>query len=67
MSQTITPIAVKIREAAHMVGLSERRIVSLIQSGQLASSKVGRSRLIEVASLQRLVEANKEVPAKQPA
>ena len=66
MNQASTPIAVKVREAARMVGLSERRLVSLIQSGALASSKVGRSRLIEVEALHRLLNTTREeVAAKQ--
>jgi excisionase family DNA binding protein len=49
------PIAVRPREAANLLGVSERTVRSLLATGALRSVKLGAARLIAVADLERLV------------
>ncbi|MDB5711673.1 MAG: excisionase family binding protein [Sphingomonas bacterium] len=51
------PLAVRIDVAATMIGLSRSKIYELIEEGAITSVKVGRSRLIPVASLHAFLAA----------
>jgi excisionase family DNA binding protein len=55
MSETIAPRTVRPHVAARMTGLSRTVIFDLIRQKKLASRKVGKARLIDVASLEALV------------
>jgi excisionase family DNA binding protein len=44
-------------EAAQMIGIGITRLYELIGSGQIESCKLGRRRLVKVASLRKLVDA----------
>lgn len=44
-------IAVRVKEAAELLGCSKEHIWHLIAEGELRSSKSGRARLVEYASL----------------
>jgi excisionase family DNA binding protein len=57
------PIAVRMRVAADMFGLSERTIANMVKDGRLPSFKAGRARLIPVAALQALAASGQEVSA----
>ena len=48
-------LMVTVAEAAEMLGVCRNRVYELIYSGQLNSVKMGRSRRIAVAELQRFV------------
>lgn len=54
---TVEAMAVSTREAAAALGLSARTIARLIERDELASVKVGGSRRIPVAELERLAGA----------
>ena len=45
-----------VRETAEMLGVSRNRVYELINSEQLASIKLGRSRRISIASIRRFVD-----------
>ena len=46
-----------VRETAEILGVSRNRVYELINSEQLASVKLGRSRRISIASIRRFVDA----------
>ncbi|TPG56605.1 helix-turn-helix domain-containing protein [Sphingomonas glacialis] len=52
--QKIEPLTVRISTAVRITGLSRSRIYELIQSGDLATVKVGRATLIQFSSLRAL-------------
>ena len=54
-SEKVDPIAVRPRDAADRLGLSERKVRGLIASGELRSVKIGAARLIPVVDLERLI------------
>jgi excisionase family DNA binding protein len=54
---TPEPLAVRIDVAAMMIGLSRSKLYELMEVGAIASVKVGRSRLIPVASLHAFLAA----------
>jgi excisionase family DNA binding protein len=49
-------LIVTVEEAADILSLSRSKIYSLIRSGKIRALKIGRSRRIPVAELQRFVE-----------
>ena len=51
------PLTVRIATAVQLTGISRSRIYELIQSGELATVKVGRSTLIPYASLKALTKS----------
>jgi excisionase family DNA binding protein len=51
------PLAVRIPIAAEMLGLSRSTIYELLEAGDLRSIKVGRVRLVIVASLTEFIES----------
>lgn len=51
------PLAVDVRGAAQMIGLSPRSIQALIKAGELPSFTVGRRRLLPVEGLRRWIES----------
>lgn len=50
------PLLVSINEAAEMLGVSRRLTISLLDSGQLRSLKLGRRRMVPVAALHEFIE-----------
>jgi excisionase family DNA binding protein len=50
-------IAVTVTECGHMGGWGKNTTYKLIADGSLDSFKIGRRRLITIASLRRLIEA----------
>lgn len=67
----VTPLAqritVRYHEAAVLTGLPVTKLSDLVNSGQVKSSKIGRSRLIEVKSLIAVIEAAQREPLRFPA
>ena len=51
----VEPLTVRISTAVRITGLSRSRIYELIQSGDLEIMKVGRTPLVQYASLKALV------------
>lgn len=51
MTATITPAALKPKDAARYLSISERAIYNLIERKQLRVRKVGRSTLLRVRDL----------------
>jgi excisionase family DNA binding protein len=56
------PIAVTVKAACRMGGFGLTKAYELIESGELASLKIGRRRLIRVDSLERLLAVPAETP-----
>jgi len=54
------PITVSVRSAQEMLGLGHTRIYELIRDKKLDSVLIGKRRLIEVASIERLVEQSRQ-------
>lgn len=59
------PLAVSVITAAEMLSCGRDTVYALVNSGQLASFKVGGRRLIAVSALQAFVASH--VPELQPA
>ena len=55
-SVSITPAALKPKEAARYLSLSERAIYNLIERKELKARKVGRSTLLRVRDLDAFLE-----------
>ena len=51
----LEPLTVRVSTAVKLTGISRSRIYELIQSGDLAVKKIGRSTLIPFSALKRLV------------
>lgn len=50
-------LAVSLRDAAGVLGLSHRTIQGMVHRGELPSFKVGNRRLLSIAELRRWVDA----------
>ena len=59
------PLAVRIEEAAKLVGLSKHTIRAYIRKGKIRAVKVGRAVLVPTAELERLVREG--VPPREDA
>jgi excisionase family DNA binding protein len=55
-----TPLTVRIPAAVRMTGIGRSKLYELIASGDIEIVKIGTSTLIPVASLQALIERNKQ-------
>jgi excisionase family DNA binding protein len=53
------PLALRLDEAAGAVGLSRRTLERLIADGELVACRLGRSVVIEVKELERLLTRNR--------
>lgn len=53
------PLAISINDAAKALGLGRTSIYSLIGDGQLETFKLGRRTLVKMASIRRLVDAQR--------
>jgi len=58
--QHIEPLAVNAKDAARMLGVSERTVFNLSQAGKIACKKVGWRSLYPVASLKAFLETPDE-------
>jgi excisionase family DNA binding protein len=58
------PLAVSVKEAARIVGVSRSRLYELIGSGQVEARKIGSRTIIPTDSLRALVA---DAPEKQAA
>lgn len=61
----LPPVAVRIPEAAAMLGIGRSTLYLCIAAGEIETIKVGRSTLVPVASLNAFV-ASKRVRAAAP-
>ncbi|WP_157219341.1 helix-turn-helix domain-containing protein [Flavisphingomonas formosensis] len=55
-AQSPEPVTVRIPEAMRMLGLGRSKLYELIGDGQIATIKVGRSRLVVMRSIHDFVE-----------
>jgi excisionase family DNA binding protein len=53
------PMTVRIPDAVRLTGISRSTLYVLIRDQRIETVKVGRSRYIVVASLQRFIDANR--------
>ncbi len=58
-------LAVRVREAASLIGLKEPTVRAYIRKGKIRAVKVGRAVLVPVSELERLVREG--VPAHEDA
>ena len=58
----VEPIAVSPAEAARLAGIGRTTIYAAITSGELSSLKLGKRRLIVVASLRAWLQAHQVTP-----
>jgi excisionase family DNA binding protein len=54
--ETVTPLAVGVKKAAPMIGVSVSTIWTLIRQGKLPTKRVGTRRLIPVSALKALLD-----------
>lgn len=54
----VEPIAVRIVDAAQMLGLGRSSVYKLIDTGEITTVKVGRARLVVVASLRAFIDTH---------
>ena len=54
------PIAVRVSQAARMVGLGRSKFYELIASGDVETVKIGRCTLVPIESLYELIEKARE-------
>ncbi|MFO1006983.1 MAG: helix-turn-helix domain-containing protein [Planctomycetaceae bacterium] len=59
-NQRVTPLALRAKEAAECLGISERTLARLKASGQLAFVRVGNVVLFPVKSLEAWLEGHSE-------
>ncbi len=52
------PLAVSVADAAARIGISERHLGTFIRTGAIASSLIGRRRVITIAELSAFLEKN---------
>lgn len=50
---THEPLAVRARDAAKILGVSERTLAKFVAAGEIPSAKIGKSRLFRVAALEQ--------------
>ena len=60
-------LAVSVRAAAKRAGLGRTTIYDVIASGDLPTIKIGRRRLIRIATLDQWLESLEQRPAKKAA
>jgi excisionase family DNA binding protein len=59
----VEPIAVRVRQAAAMLGIGRSTLYMCIAAGEIETIKVGRSTLVPVESLTAFVEARRRSSA----
>jgi len=66
-TQHLQPIAVSLREAAELVGLSKATLRRLAAAGRLRLVRIGGKNLVPLADLHRLVGLEAETERAAPA
>ncbi|MBE1529862.1 putative DNA-binding transcriptional regulator AlpA [Sphingopyxis sp. OAS728] len=56
------PITVRIPDVIAMTGLCRSTVYILIASGEIEAAKVGRSTVVFLDSVERLLDANRKIP-----
>lgn len=56
VSATPAPLLLRVEEAAAMLGIGRTRMFTLIDSGEVASLKLGRSRRVPVDAIRAYVD-----------
>lgn len=60
MTEQITPLSVRIKEACRMTGIGRSKLYELIAAGDIEVIKVGSMTLVPVDALQGFLEARRE-------
>jgi excisionase family DNA binding protein len=55
-STELKKLTISVREAAAMIGVSQRTIWSLAKSGELPVVKIGTRRLFQISALERFIK-----------
>jgi excisionase family DNA binding protein len=61
MDELMQPLAVRIREACRMTGISRSKLYELIGSGEIERIKVGSITLIPIGSLRLFIDRRRAV------
>jgi excisionase family DNA binding protein len=56
LSTKLEPLAVDIREACRLTGLGRSKLYELLTADEIPSVKIGKRRVIPVASLRKFIE-----------
>ncbi len=62
--RSITPLTISVNDALAMLGIGRTRFYELVAAGEITTIKLGRRRLVQVASLQRLASEGYEPPRR---
>ncbi|WP_082468112.1 MULTISPECIES: helix-turn-helix domain-containing protein [unclassified Sphingomonas] len=62
--RSITPLTISVNDALAMLGIGRTRFYELVAAGEIATIKLGRRRLVQVASLQRLASEGYDPPPR---
>ena len=57
---TLQPMLVSTAEAARLLGINRATVYDMLHRGALPSVKIGRRRMISVASLDEFIRANEQ-------
>lgn len=60
-------LAVSIAEAARRLGVSTRTVATLVATGELASRKIGRRRIIPVSILETFIRQDHRTCQQEPS
>ena len=63
-ARSITPLTISVNDALAMLGIGRTRFYELVAAGEIQTIKLGRRRLVQVASLQRLASEGYEPPPR---
>lgn len=63
-ARSVTPLTISVNDALAMLGIGRTRFYELVAAGEIQTIKIGRRRLVQVASLQRLASEGYEPPTR---
>lgn len=63
-ARSITPFTISVKDALAMLGIGRTRFYELVAAGEIQTIKLGRRRLVQIASLQRLASEGYEPPPR---
>lgn len=64
VGRSVTPLTISVNDALAMLGIGRTRFYELVAAGEIQTIKLGRRRLVQVASLQRLASEGYEPPPR---
>ncbi|WP_082443133.1 MULTISPECIES: helix-turn-helix domain-containing protein [unclassified Sphingomonas] len=63
-TRSVAPLTISVNDALAMLGIGRTRFYELVAAGEIQTIKLGRRRLVQVASLQRLASEGYEPPPR---